>query len=95
MIREFGESIIIIDQEPGKLSNSILANTLCKISFNLGNGKDVSTISRAMNLTREEKRYIDKLKVGHAIIKMKERFSEPIHIRFPLVPIIKSPVGIP
>jgi len=95
MIREFGESIIIIDQEPSKLSNSILANTLCKICFNLGNGKDISTISRAMNLTREEKRYIDKLKVGHAIIKMKERFSEPIHIRFPLVPIIKSPVGIP
>ena len=34
MIREYGESIIVIDQEPSELSKSILANTNCKISFN-------------------------------------------------------------
>jgi len=90
MIREFGESIIVIDQEPGKISNSILANTNCKICFNLGNGNDIEKIARAMNLTNEEKRYIDKLKVGHAIIKMKERFPEPIHVKFPLMPIRKA-----
>lgn len=90
MIREFGESIIVIDQEPGKVSNSILANTNCKICFNLGNGKDIEKISKAMNLTYEEKRCIDKLKIGHAILKMKERFSEPVHIKFPLMPIKKA-----
>jgi len=90
MIREFGESVIVIDQEPQKVSNSILANTNCKICFNLGHGRDISRMARSMNLQPEQSRYIDKLKVGHAIIKMKDRFTEPIHVRFPLVPISKG-----
>lgn len=90
MIREFGESVIVIDQEPSKVSNSILANTNCKICFTLGNGRDVKTIGSAMNLKTDESRFIDKLKVGHAIVKMKERFDVPIHVRFPKVPIDKS-----
>ncbi len=90
MIREFGESVIVIDQEPSKISNSVLANTNCKICFNLGNGLDIETISKAMSLTPEEQQSIDKLKIGHAIVKMKERFSEPIHVKFPLVPINKQ-----
>ena len=90
MIREFGESVIVVDQEPSKISNSILANTNCKICFNLGNGRDIRTIAKCLNLTGEQERFIDKLKVGHAIVKMKERFTEPIHVRFPLVPIKKS-----
>ncbi len=44
-IREFGEAVIVIDQEPTKLSHSIKANTYSKIIFNLGNGKDVTEIS--------------------------------------------------
>lgn len=92
MIREFGESVIVIDQEPSKISNSILANTNCKICFNLGNGRDIKTMAKCTNLTAEQERFIDKLKVGHAIIKMKERFSEPVHVRFPLVPIKKSQI---
>ena len=40
-IREFGEAVIVIDQEPTKLSDSIKANSYCKITFSLGNGKDV------------------------------------------------------
>jgi len=95
MIREFGESVIVIDQEPSKISNSIHANTNCKICFNLGNGKDIENIAKSMNLKNEEKRFIDKLKVGHAIVKMKERFNEPIHVKFPLVPIDKSSIGTP
>ena len=94
MIREFGESVIVIDQEPSKISNSILANTNTKICFNLGNGKDIEIMERAMSLTKEEKQSIDKLKVGHAIVKMKERFFEPIHVKFPLVEVDKSLIDI-
>lgn len=85
MIREFGEGIIVIDQEPNKVSDSIKANTNCKICFTLGNGKDISDISKAMNLTQEQRRYIDKLKTGHAIVKIKNRFDEPIHVKIPHV----------
>lgn len=90
MIREFGESVIAIDQEPSKVSNSILANTNCKICFTLGSGNDIAVMAKAMNLKQEEQRYIDKLRVGCGIVKMKERFDEPIHIRFPWVRIEKG-----
>ncbi len=94
MIREFGESIIVIDQEPSKLSKSILANTNCKICFTLGSGHDVATIAKAMNLTKEEERYIDKLKIGKAIVKLKERFDNPIHIQIPLIKIDKGKFAV-
>ncbi|MEZ5359839.1 MAG: DUF87 domain-containing protein [Candidatus Zixiibacteriota bacterium] len=89
IIREFGESVIAIDQEPSKISNSILANTNCKICFNLGNGKDIDTMAKCLSLNSEEKSSIDQLKVGHAIVKMKERFTNPIQIKIPLIPIEK------
>ncbi len=90
MIREFGESVIVVDQEPSKVSNSILANTNCKICFTLGNGNDIQVMSKAMSLQEEEKSYIDKLRVGHAVVKLKERFDEPVHVRFPLVKLKKG-----
>ena len=90
MIREFGESVIVIDQEPKKVSDSIKANTNCKICFTLGNGKDIYDIAKSMNMTNEQERMIDKLKTGHAIVKIKERFDEPIHVRIPLVEITKG-----
>lgn len=85
MIREYGQSLIVIDQEPGKLSKSIIANTNCKICFNLGSGTDIGVIAKSMGLTKENEQDIDLLKVGHAIVKMKERFTETIHIRIPLI----------
>ncbi len=90
MIREFGESVIVLDQEPSKVSDSIKANTNCKVCFTLGHGGDVSDIARSMNLTPEQKRMIDLLDVGHAIVKMKGRFDEPVHVRFPLIGIKKG-----
>ncbi len=92
MIREFGEGVIVVDQEPSKLSKSILANTNCKVCLNLGSGFDVKVIAEAMNLDSEERGSIDKLKVGHGIVKTKHRFTEPIHVKFPLVE-IGEPAG--
>ncbi len=89
-IREFGEAVIVIDQEPTKLSNSIKANTYSKIIFNLGNGKDVVEISKCAGLTREETEYIDWLDVGHAIISLKGRVLVPLHVSFPKVEIKKG-----
>jgi hypothetical protein len=92
MIREFGESVIVIDQEPGKLSESIKANTYCKITFNLGTAKDSLEIGRCMNLTNEQIRYIDKLGIGQAIVKLKGRCKEPLLCFFPLVGIKKGAI---
>jgi len=89
-IREFGEAVIVIDQEPTKLSNSIKANTYCKITFNLGNGKDILEISNCMGLTKEESEYIDLLEVGNSVVGLKGRISVPLHIGFPEVDIRKG-----
>lgn len=89
-IREFGEAVIVIDQEPHKLSNAIKANTYAKMTFNLGNGKDVLDISRAMMLNDEETAYIDLLSVGSAILKLKGRFFQPVLVSFPLIVLHKG-----
>ncbi len=84
-IREFGESVIVIDQEPHKLSDSIKANTYTKITFNLGNGKDILDISLCMNLTKEQADCISMLPVGRAIVSMSGRVIEPVLVSFALM----------
>ncbi len=96
MIREFGEGVIAVDQEPSKLSRSILANTYCKICQNLGSGRDIKVMSECIELGKEERQYIDLLNVGEGIVKLKGRFVEPIRVRFPLVKnVVKGGVGNP
>ena len=87
MIREFGESVIAIDQEPSKISKSIQANTGCKVCFGLGSGEDVLVMGRSMNLGVEATGWLDQLKVGRAIVKLMGRFWQPVHVKFPLIQI--------
>jgi type IV secretory pathway VirB4 component len=83
MIRKFGEAVIVIDQEPTKLSESIKANTNTKITFTLGNGKDIEDITRSMELSKEQRAYLDVLGVGHALVKVKGRLEKPVMVYFP------------
>lgn len=92
-IREFGEAVIVIDQEPTKLSNSIKANTYTKITFNLGNGKDALEISNCMGLNKEESEYLNLLEVGHAILSLKGRVFVPLHVAFPRIAVRKGAIG--
>ena len=94
-IREFGESVMIIDQEPHKLSESIKANTSTKIVFTLGNGKDIQDIAHSMNLEREHQAYLDWLQIGQAIVKVKGRVNQPILVKFPLFRIQKGKIDDP
>lgn len=89
-IREYSESIIIIDQEPTKLSNSIKANTNTKITFNLGNGKDILETATMMNLDQEEKDYINLLKTGQIILTVTGRITTPTLIQLPKINIQKG-----
>ncbi len=82
LIREFGQGVIVIDQEPSKLSNSILANTATKLCFHLGSGKDIATMAEAMYLPKTQAAMIDLLGVGEAIGKFSSRFPESVHLRF-------------
>ena len=89
-IREFGEAVIVVDQEPSKLSDSITANTYCKIYFRLGNGKDLREMKTSAVLTEEEASCADLLEVGHAIVTMEGRVQVPLHVSFPKVSLFKG-----
>ncbi len=85
--------MIVIDQEPTKLSNSIKANTYCKITFNLGNGKDILEIANCMALSKEESEYLNLLDVGQAIVTLKGRVFVPLYVVVPWIGIRKGLVG--
>lgn len=91
-IREFGEALMAIDQEPQKISDSMKANSYSKVVFSLANGKDIIDISLCMNLTEEERNALDLLDVGHAVVALKGRVKVPLHVRFPKIEIEKGKV---
>ena len=89
-IREFGEAVIAVDQEPSKISNSINANTATKIVFNLGNGNDLRDMANCLGLNEEETGCIKQLRIGEAMITRKGRLTRPVLVRMPHVKIAKG-----
>lgn len=85
-------SIIGLSQQPCKVSNSFLANTPVKICFRLYDGENISTISRAMNLTREQAQVIPLLKEGQAIILTPE-CEKPELIQIPYFEILDRSIS--
>ena len=67
-VREFGEALLVSDQEPVALTNSIKANSYTKVCLRLGNGRDIEDFARAMSLNRRD--FISKLKTGQAIVRV-------------------------
>ena len=92
-IREFGEAVLVVDQEPSKLSNSIKANTYCKITFGLGSGKDALDMASCMSLSAEEAQYLALLDVGSAIVSLKGRVFVPLLVSFPRISLKKGLVS--
>ncbi len=86
-IREFGEAVIVLDQEPSKLSNSINANTHTKISFSLGANKDMNDTS---NELQTQETNLALLGVGEAMVTVRGRIIRPILVRFPHIQIKKG-----
>jgi hypothetical protein len=86
-IREFGEAVIVLDQEPSKLSNSIKANTTTKIMFSLGANKDMHDASGEL---QTEESYLPLLPVGTAMVTVRGRINRPALIKFPHIKIKKG-----
>jgi hypothetical protein len=82
-IREFGESLIILDQHPCQISLPALGNTYTTIVMNLKHKKDVSAIAQCMMLDSSEKEYPGNLEVGEAIIRLQGRIMKPFLIKVP------------
>lgn len=89
-IREFGEALIVADQEPSKLTHSIKANTYTKITGFLGHGRDINDIAEAMDLDDEARKAITKLERGMWLVKLAGRYTKPFLIKSDDFPLVKD-----
>lgn len=75
-IREYGVSLVCLDQHASKLSETVLGNSATNIAFQQILPADVDAISRLMFLY-EDKNIFTRLKVGQAVVKLTDRFFDP------------------
>jgi len=80
-LRSFGCGLIISTQHPFKLSLEAFGNTYTKICFNLNIEKEINTACGSLLLHGDKKDYVNKLKVGQAIVKLSDRIIEPFLIQ--------------
>ncbi|HBG25836.1 MAG: hypothetical protein A2Y10_08365 [Planctomycetes bacterium GWF2_41_51] len=90
-IREFGESLILLDQHPSKISLSALGNTYCTICMNLKHKTDINAMSQCM-LIDKDRDILGSLDVGHAVVKLQGRTVRPFEIKLPLFSIDKGKI---
>jgi len=88
-IRGFGEGLINITQHPSVLPIYVLGNSNTQIYLGLQHEDDIQTARRALFLPQTEEAFLDCLRVGEGIVKIKGRVN-PCFVRFPLVPVRKG-----
>ncbi len=67
-IRKYGESLIIVDQIPNKLTSEILKNTNTKIVHRIFAIDDKEAIGNTMALNDEQKELLSRLETGRAVV---------------------------
>ena len=86
-IREFGEGLIVADQMPTELGDSIKANVHTVISMSQSGAPNVSEMSRALGLTKEQLETSRGLQadkssgIFEAIVKLNGRWMTPFVMR--------------
>ncbi|MDD5458114.1 MAG: DUF87 domain-containing protein [Phycisphaerae bacterium] len=90
-IREFGESLILLDQHPSKISLYALGNTYTTICMNLKHKTDINAMAQCMLLDRE-KDILGSLEVGQAVVKLQGRIAKPFQVSLPLFEIKKATI---
>lgn len=67
-IRKYGESLIIVDQIPNKLTSEVLKNTNTKIVHKIFAQDDKDAIGNTMVLSDEQKEFLSNLETGRAVL---------------------------
>lgn len=91
-IREYGISLVCLDQHISKLSDVVAGNSACNIAFQQMLPQDVECVSGLMQI-RENKNYFTMLPVGAAIVKLAERHFAPFEVEVQLSEIKKQHVS--
>ena len=90
-MREYGISLICLDQHISKLSDTVAGNSACHIAFQQQLPQDVMCVSRLMQLD-DRKQFFSMLQVGSAIVKLSERYTSPFLIKVAPVSLRKEVV---
>lgn len=91
-IREFGESLVVLDQHPSQIAVSALGNAYTTLSFNLKHRTDVNAMAQAMLLQDDEKQVLGSLPMGQAVARLQGRGKGPFTITVPEYPIRKGAI---
>lgn len=83
-MREYGVSLICLDQHISKLSDTVKGNSAVHIMFQQQLPEDIDSVSKIANLY-DKKDYFSKLNVGEAIVKLSERVTSPFLVKTPLI----------
>lgn len=79
-IRAKGEGIFVVEQIPTKLVSDVIKNTNLKIMHRITSKDDRHYLGEAMNMTEQQKNYVNKLKTGEAII-FEEQLDNPVFVK--------------
>jgi hypothetical protein len=76
-VRKYGESLIIVDQIPNKLTPEILKNTNTKIIHKLFAKDDKESVGDTMSMNDEQKAYLSSLNTGEAVL-FSQGWNKPV-----------------
>jgi DNA-binding MarR family transcriptional regulator len=79
-MREFGEGLVVADQEASKLTDSIKANTYTKVLLPTGDRKQFDAVAESIDLSERQKEFASKLGVGEAIVQVGSRDPVPVNL---------------
>lgn len=90
-IREFGVSLVLLDQMPSKLSGFALANSYATICMSMSNRADINAMTQTL-LLDSGKDVLGTLEVGQAVVKLQGRIPRPFLVSIPEFSIQKGRV---
>lgn len=79
-VRKYGESLIIVDQIPNKLTPEVLKNTNTKIIHKLFAQDDKEAVGNTMALSDEQKDFLSNLEPGRVILSS-SGMSKPLQVQ--------------
>ena len=79
-MREFGEGLVVGDQEPSKLTDSIKANTYTKVLLPLGDRKQFDEVADSLNLSERQREFAQGLGTGEAVVQVGNGSPVPVSL---------------
>lgn len=88
-IRSFGQGLIAISQHPNNLPYYVVGNSHTQVYMALQHQDDIYAAKKALFLEDNQQAYLDKLRIGESLIKIKGRTPTCL-VRTPLVPLNRA-----